>query len=316
MKHIILSDIHANFVALQAISGLFKSNEKVKYWCLGDIIGYGPQPVESVSWTLKNCPGRWIAGNHDAWLIEEVQNKYPYNGNAVTLLKSHKWILQHKKQLYATFLAQIEKQLQRERTLTKGDTHWFQGLMKYRTQHIQAFFTHGAAFPAERRLVDYMFPWSRERLTAHLHALARYRESVSISSVLLFVGHTHYPYLVTLNRDNELRYASIPYGEPISVEDGVWVIGCGASGQPRDGDPRASFVILNPRSRSITFRRVAYDVAQVEAAFRDDPSHLPFGVWKKMVERLRVGDRNAENAVRFERVYRQTEWGLEANMNS
>ena len=90
----------------------------------------------------------------------------------------------------------------------------------------------------------------------------------------------------------------ITYGKEISLLKGAYLINPGSVGQPRDGDPRAAYAILNVErnNRSITFYRVCYDVVEVQKLLRDD--NYP----EELVKRLGNGRirRTAEN---FERVY-------------
>ena len=60
-----------------------------------------------------------------------------------------------------------------------------------------------------------------------------------------------------------------PYGEPITLSGGRFLVNPGSVGQPRDGDPRAAYAIYEPETRTIEFRRLAYDIAKVQGQMRE-----------------------------------------------
>lgn len=75
MRIAVLSDIHANYLALQAVLTDSRQHNVEEYWFLGDLIGYGPNPIEVVQWLMGTlddypAPKRWVMGNHDAMLVD------------------------------------------------------------------------------------------------------------------------------------------------------------------------------------------------------------------------------------------------------
>src|SRR3989304_2695012 len=71
MRVAILSDIHANYFALEAVREHALQKQRVEcFWYLGDIVGYGPQPVECLDWLRSEVSNdHWVLGNHDAMLL-------------------------------------------------------------------------------------------------------------------------------------------------------------------------------------------------------------------------------------------------------
>ena len=77
MRYAIITDIHANFHALQAVHedvlALRASDpvNPINYWFLGDLIGYGPDPISCIRWlkSTSRVAERWVPGNHDEWLV-------------------------------------------------------------------------------------------------------------------------------------------------------------------------------------------------------------------------------------------------------
>jgi hypothetical protein len=101
--------------------------------------------------------------------------------------------------------------------------------------------------------------------------------------------------------DNEVKLLPIVYGNPIPIRDGVYLINPGSVGQPRDGDNRAAYAILDVVNGTITYHRIAYDVVRVLIEMQDD--RYP----EVLVERLGTG--RIRDTEHFENVYKQLDEG-------
>jgi diadenosine tetraphosphatase ApaH/serine/threonine PP2A family protein phosphatase len=102
--------------------------------------------------------------------------------------------------------------------------------------------------------------------------------------VCLF-GHTHVPAAFQLHGD-ELQLIGPPRGERFRLsldENGRYLVNCGSVGQPRDGDPRAAYAILDTDARTLTIFRVDYDVANAQAKI------LAAGLPEVLAQRLGMG---------------------------
>jgi predicted phosphodiesterase len=87
------------------------------------------------------------------------------------------------------------------------------------------------------------------------------------TATIVLVGHTHVPLAISLARD-ELGGGHAPGGHAVDLADARWLLNPGSVGQPRDGDPRAAWLLLDLDARRADFRRLAYDIPRVQAAMR------------------------------------------------
>lgn len=270
MCYVILSDIHANYAAVQAIEHALQPLRRVrplKLYFLGDLLGYGPveQALRCVRWLhfesgvyeVENEP-RWIPGNHDEWAVTQLGRVR--DEGAVTLLAQR-----------MTLAAQAAEDWQWfENEVRAAITNEARSLIIHSRQsgHVKELlvFTHGGVFPPERRGA-YLYPWHHSTLRAHFTELRR--EIPDAEFKVLFCGHTHLPFLAQIRQDNgEIVYHSIKYGSPIVLGPGEYIINPGSAGHPRDGDPRAAFVLFDPDACTVEFRRVEYDIRRVVNALQ------------------------------------------------
>lgn len=213
MKLLVLGDIHSNHTALKQVL------EDAGSWdmalCLGDIVGYGPDPGECIS-EVKMRGFRCVAGNHDAAVASgETWGFNPYAAAAV----------------------QINRRL-----LGMDAVRWLGGLpshLSLEVEGVRIALYHGS--PRDP-LNEYVFPHEAYVLAERLLGMAE--------ADILLLGHTHIPYLIRV--------------------DGRYLVNPGSVGQPRDGDPRASYMLLEVEGGevSIHHRRVEYDIDEVAGRMR------------------------------------------------
>ena len=225
----IISDVHSNLTALEAVIDKLPRYDEL--FCLGDIVGYGPQPNEVVSRLVGLRPAVTLVGNHDyATVSGDVQG---FSANAATAVE---WTRQKLDRASRDYLAALKPSARIER---EG----------------RAF----ALFHGSPRdpLNEYVFPGIPVAIGRSLVRAA--------SAGIVLLGHTHMPMLYRF-------------------EDGV-LANPGSVGQPRDGDPRASFALLTLSQGDVKFelRRVEYDINAV--ADRILHSGLP----SFLAERLYMG---------------------------
>jgi len=285
---LLLSDIHANWEALKAVishaQGLYDTT-----WFLGDVVGYGPQPVDCVQILQYRLSfgGRWVAGNHDLGLLSISQNDeandYFSAEEADWSSKRHLQLLREQSDLYNWFRDSLASDHQKPKTRKYGG--------------FKQIFVHANL---DNYVGNYLYPDYRTSIQTRLRKLlATNSRTPQKDLVCVFVGHTHMVTLIHLpDKIGAAELLPITYGKEISLLKGAYLINPGSVGQPRDGDPRAAYAILNVErnNRSITFYRVCYDVVEVQKLLRDD--NYP----EELVKRLGNGRirRTAEN---FERVY-------------
>ena len=229
MKIIILSDIHSNLDALQAVVGNLPKYDEL--WCLGDIVGYGPQPNEVIEKLRELNPTTVLMGNHDdAVVTGDVEG---FSSHAAKAIKWTRGVIGEDGLRY---LAALKPSARVER---EGKT--------------LALF-HGS--PRDP-LLEYVFPGMTEAVGRGLVNMA--------AAEIVLLGHTHVPMVYRFN--------------------GKVLANPGSVGQPRDGDPRASYALLTMTRSEVTFgvQRVEYDVGPVSDRIRR--SGLP----GFLAERLYIG---------------------------
>lgn len=227
----IISDVHGNAPALRAVLADIKSRGVERLVCLGDIIGYGPDPLDCVDLVREHA--EWsLMGNHDFAVLYEPTN---FNPGAETAAY---WTR-------AQFDAETDDNKRRER-------YEFLGKLRVRVvektgEGLPLLAVHGSP---RRPINEYIFKEdvvnAPDKVTTILDRVQR----------LCVVGHTHVPGVFTDEPDfyppNELTDATYRFIDEKAI------INVGSVGQPRDGDPRACYTILHPDR--IEFVRVPYDI--------------------------------------------------------
>jgi len=221
----IVSDIHANLEALTAVLAEIDRRGVKEIVCLGDVIGYGPNPIECMDLVMSRCR-TCIMGNHDFAVIYE-----PYNFNAGAEAACY-WTRQ---------------QFEDDPDPARRARRWaFLGGLPVRHRE-QAFL---AVHASPRRPVnEYIFP---DDIYTNAGKFVTLFERVE---KLCFVGHTHVPGVFLEGPDfyspDELEFK-------YEIGEDKAIVNVGSVGQPRDRDPRSSFAILS--NNVLEFVRVPYDV--------------------------------------------------------
>ncbi|HVN53232.1 MAG TPA: metallophosphoesterase family protein [Anaerolineaceae bacterium] len=222
MPVMVISDIHANLTALDAV--LEDAGPVDAVWCLGDLVGYGPDPNECIARVrgLRNliC----LVGNHDAAALGEIDVE-TFNTEAKL---SVKWMQTELTAESMAFLRDLPERI------VVG----------------QVTLTHGSPRnPVWEYILD--------------TRVARYNFS-HFDTDFCFVGHTHLPVVYTDAHSPASVHLAIPKSETRIQLTPRAIINPGSVGQPRDRDPRASYAIFDPETNTWSYRRVNYDVAQVQ----------------------------------------------------
>ena len=229
MRTAVISDIHANLEALLVVLDHIKSNNVDRIICLGDILGYGPNPVECVDLIAERC--EWsLMGNHDFGVLYE-----PTNFNLAAEQAAY-WTR-----------AQFESDADPKRCEKRWE---FLGRLRVRTAFDHVLCVHGTP---RRPINEYLFPEDAINSPVKMQQIFERVERYCL------VGHTHVPGVFT----------DEPDFYPPDDLDGVYklndhekaIINPGSVGQPRDLDPRASYMILSDDQAE--FFRIPYDVESV-----------------------------------------------------
>lgn len=241
MRYLVISDIHANLTALEAVLADAPPFDEV--WCLGDLVGYGPNPNECVS-RIQGLPHVSLAGNHD-WAALGQLDLSSFNVDART----------------ASTWTQSE--------LTSA-THQYLSALPIQRTHEGFHLVH--ASPREP-LWEYI-------LDAHM----AYANFAHFSERVCLVGHTHIPLAFTLNeRRQQCETLIPPFEEPLQLGEQRMIINPGSVGQPRDGNPDASYALLDTEEMTWTFHRVSYPVEIVQERMRAR------GLPRRLINRLELG---------------------------
>ncbi len=227
MRVLIISDIHANFVALEKV--LAEAGAVDGVWCLGDLVGYGPEPnacVERIQ-ALDNLV--CLMGNHDAAAIGQI-NIDSFNPEARFSIE---WLMD---------------------VLTPENLAYLGGLP---TLHVNGEVTLAHGSPRSP-VFEYL-------LDNHL-ATENFEH---FSTSFCFVGHTHLPSIFHLSGSRLLAKLSIPRPNTTLDLSPRTIINPGSVGQPRDRDPRAAFAIFDTEDQRWQYRRVEYDIETVQDQMRE-----------------------------------------------
>jgi len=241
LRYLIVSDIHGNLAALQAVLADAPAFDEV--WCLGDLVGYGPNPNECVD-RIQDFEHVSLAGNHD-WAVLGKLDLRTFNTDA----------------RIANGWTQSE--------LKPSTRDYLVGLPTHKEQ--EGFYLAHAS-PREP-VWEYI-----------LDANLAYVNFSHFSASVCLVGHTHVPIAFVLDERRQRCETLIPpLPEPLVLDERRMIINPGSVGQPRDGDPRASYALLDAESMTWEFHRTAYpvEITQERMRARDLP--------RRLIERLGKG---------------------------
>lgn len=228
MKVAIVSDVHSNLAALEAVLAEAKSLGADETWSLGDAVGYGPRPLECLD-LLGREASLQIMGNHDAASVELMSaatfNEYARRAVAWTM-----GVLDEPR------AAAIRK-------------------LPYTAARDGCLLVHGS--PDDPPAWHYVTDPGQARL-----------QFDSFDERLCFVGHSHVPFIAA-------DHGGLAEGEgpeaKVRMEEGRrYFVNAGSVGQPRDRDPRASWVLLDRNENSLRVVRTPYDVAKTQGLMREE----------------------------------------------
>ncbi|HEV7368198.1 metallophosphoesterase family protein [Arenibaculum sp.] len=225
MRYAILSDVHSNLEALRAVLDAISGEDAGRIVCLGDIVGYNADPGPCVS-LLREAGAHCVAGNHDRAVTGQITTD-GFNP------------------LAARAVAWTRGQLGAEAM------DFLRGLPLKASFGSDLVAVHGALHPdvgCELVRLD-----SDERRRLSFEALV---EHPSGSRICAF-GHTHRPGIHEYRHGTTLTHA----GDEVIMREGAhYLVNPGTVGQPRTGDDRATYMVLDTERATISIRRVVYDM--------------------------------------------------------
>jgi len=218
----LLGDVHSNFVALEAVVKKIKDISPDAVYFLGDAVGYGPWPKETLE-MLKGIVTEGVLGNHDAGVVGKTDISDYYDAVRYVI----NWTTD----------------------LLENDQYEFLDKLKYIHVEDDFLLSHGSPRMPER--YDYIFG---NKSVDRLYEVKPYLRNIN------FVGHSHYMNLFVMTGQDKSVEIDITSGEVTADYKKPVICVCGSVGQPRDGDSRAGFVTYDTDKKIIKFHRVEYEV--------------------------------------------------------
>ena len=230
MRVLVLSDIHANLAALEAVLADAEQFDYEAVWCLGDTVGYGPEPNQCVA-QIRLLGATTVIGNHD-WAVLGHMDIDQFNPEA------RRAVVWTRDQLSAENMA------------------WLGNLPSQPLVRGAFTLTHGS--PRDPVWEYVLYPATARANLDHF------------ATSFCLVGHTHVPALyISQEQVSSVRALSPAVDKLFTLENG-WraILNPGSVGQPRDSDPRAAYAILDTEARTWLSRRVAYPIEITQAHMR------------------------------------------------
>lgn len=236
MRLLLLSDVHANLAALDAVLAHARARGFDRAIFLGDALGYGPQPAEVLA-VLGELGAVCVQGNHDLWATRLSRGQEVALAPDGVVAQAIRWQLTRLSGQDVAWVASWPE---------GQDEGWDGEIIRFR---------HGS-------------PGS---VLTYVNSLAAAREAFTEwDGRVCAVGHTHLPAVYASVRapvGDWVKHQSLSDGGSFPVPPGARVVlNPGSVGQPRDGDPRASYGLYDTTRGLFEVRRVTYDVARTQKA--------------------------------------------------
>jgi diadenosine tetraphosphatase ApaH/serine/threonine PP2A family protein phosphatase len=227
VRYLVLADIHANVQALEAVLADADIRGYDQVLVLGDLVGYGANPVEAIDRTLDLQPAGIIRGNHDK-VCAGLEPAADFNDAA------------------------------------RASAEWTAAILPPSHRDLLARLPAGPVSVTDALQICHGAPFDEDYYVFDLDDAARALDAVTAR--LCLFGHTHVP-AAYASADDPIR-ARNPDGTDLVLPVSPSLVNVGSVGQPRDGDPRAAYGILDLDRDSLQLCRVAYDIAGAQARIR------------------------------------------------
>jgi len=242
MRVAVVSDVHANRHAFEAVLDAVEAAGAEELWCLGDLVGYGAEPDACVELARRHA-AVCLAGNHDLAACGELPLDQFVRGAALSI----EWTRE---------------------VLAPEHVAWLATLAPERLDE------EVGLYHASPR--DPVWEYVLSPLQAEL-CFDRLQHRVAC------VGHSHMALQYTRPDGAIATGGTCRGGAELDVAEGAWLLNPGSVGQPRDGDPRAAWLLLDTGAWTAAYHRTEYDVAGAAGAIR--AARLP----DSLAERLAHG---------------------------
>jgi predicted phosphodiesterase len=245
MRYLILSDIHSNKEALGAVLSFVRRKPWDKAVFLGDLVGYGANPNQTVDTLRSLKPFVGIRGNHDK-VCSGLEDGELFNRIA------------------------LEAAMWTRKKLTRTNLQWLRGLPEGPVLVDDTFaIAHGTPIDEDA----YIF--------GEIEALNVFRNT---TFPICFFGHSHFPVIFALSPDAITTVLTVAPSFRFRLREGVrYLINPGSIGQPRDGNPLASFALFDSETRVVSIHRIPYRVVDAQQKI------LKAGLPRPLADRLAIG---------------------------
>jgi predicted phosphodiesterase len=227
MRVAVISDIHGNLHALEAVLAEIEREDVEEIWCLGDVVGYGARPNECCDLVRERATIA-LCGNHDLAVLGTL-DVADFSGDAGAAARWTATVIGDEQR---TWLATLEPLAQRNEIelyhASVRDPVW-----------------------------EYV-------LSEHVALQSLLATEASV----VLVGHSHVALALAWD-GSELDGGAAPDGTEAGLAGRRWLLNPGSVGQPRDGDPRAAWLLIDDAARRAAFRRVSYPIAETQAEIRE-----------------------------------------------
>jgi diadenosine tetraphosphatase ApaH/serine/threonine PP2A family protein phosphatase len=241
MRVAVISDIHANLHALEAVLAEIDAERPDAVWCLGDLVGYGPKPNECCA-LVRERADVCLVGNHDLVALGRIDIA-DFNPEAAAAATWSRGALDEPSREFLDSLAP------------------------------SADLEHAQLFHASARDAVWEYVLTDEVALATL---------LATSAEVVLVGHSHVALALALAAER-VEGGLAPAGTEVELTGARRLLNPGSVGQPRDGDARAAWLLLDLEARFASFRRVAYPIERTQRELR------AAGLPEALAARLAVG---------------------------
>jgi predicted phosphodiesterase len=227
-KVAILSDVHGNLPAFEAVVADVRESDAEEVWCLGDLVGYGAQPNECVALAREVCD-RVLAGNHDLVVTGDID----IGDFSSAAAAAAAWTREN---------------------IGSDALEWLRALSPDDTDPDIALYHASPRDPIWEYVLS---TWQAEECLPLM------------SRRVGAVGHSHVALWFRDGEDGKVAGAQAAAGSDADLSEGRWLLNPGGVGQPRDGDPRAAWMLVDIEAWTASWRRVEYPIAQAAKAIED-----------------------------------------------
>lgn len=237
MNVAVISDIHANRHALDAVLDDIDQAGVDEIWFLGDAVGYGAHPSECVM-TLKDRCSVFLLGNHDLAALREID----IGTFSPSAAASARWTREQMDEQAFDVLRGLE-----------GTSSQREGIGLFHASPRDPIWE----YVVDSDMAEDNLDFQEERIA--------------------LIGHSHIAlYFTRVDEMSRVSSVLAPQGTELTMTSGKWLLNPGSVGQPRDGDPRAAWAELDTEGFGIRFHRVEYPIEEAAEAIREAglPTHL------------------------------------------